>query len=543
MPSVGDALFLGAFFLALRLRNGLLENDFTARHVLTGRFILSSHSIPHFDPFSYPVGASWTPHTWLLDVIFASVYRVAGFSGLLVISAACIALTLLLMFRFALHRGAHPLVVLGMVCLAAWVINSSAGAGPAIFALPFVLGFLVILDAFQRRANNHLRLLPAMMLIWVNLASGFIAGFALLAMYLAGALVVAAGSRDSARRQVNISKARTLAIVFAITVLASFINPSGPKILFSSARIAVNSGLTDHVLEWFSPDFHRNFLAEILLLAIIGVFITSRKRPDLFEAGLLLGTAATGLYASRFFLIFVVLVTPIAACLISTGSKALPARWPDVAVRFKGHLAKLSKRAVELEAHRNSHLFVWAILIIWGFMAVYANKTGQVHFTDRERERLTFPVDALQFAVANDLSGNMFNEEAWGGYIALKLFPAHKVFIDDRLDLSGGDRAKQYLKVTNVEVGYDRVLESNDVNWVLLKANRPLCRVLFLSGKWKLVFADGIADILVRNVPENESLIRKYFNVYFVPDGFLRVNEYYEDPAGTGLNVVPGPER
>jgi hypothetical protein len=371
------------------------------------------------------------------------------------------------------------------------------------------------------------------MVFWVNMAGGFVIGLALILFYLACNIAIGLATRHKARQEAHGARSKTLAAFLVVCTLAAFLNPSGPAILWFPFRLAGNSFLIDNLGQWLSPNFHGYPQAEILLLIFIAAFGLSRRRANVIGVGLLVGTLFFGLYSTAFFPLVAVIVTPIAAIMISDSLGLPELDLPGWALRMGGHLGALSQRTLALERGRRAHLLVYSIIIIWSVLVVYGVRTNRVHFTDRDRERQIFPVDALQFAVANGITGNMFNDQYWSGYILLNTYPRYKVFIDDRSEMYRGDTIRQYLKVSNVELGFDKVLDTYGVTWVLLKANSPLCRVLFLTPKWKLVYADGVADILVKDLPENEALIRQYFNVYFVPNGYLRLNEYDDDPTGT----------
>lgn len=533
MPSPGDVVFLWGLLIALRLRSGLLENGSIARHVITGKLILTSFRIPHSDPFSYTgAGASWSPSTWLSDVIFAALYSLMGASGLLLVTAVCFAVTLFLIFRFTVHRGANAIVALTFLILIAWALDVYLGAGSEAFSFPLGIACLTILDGFQQQSNDRLKLLPPLMLLWANLAVGLIAGLVMIALYLVGNLVQVALATDEGPRANYRERARKLSAILAISVVAAVLNPSGPKIFLYEVGLAGNNLWTNSVNGVLSPDFHKHFGIVIFFVVSIAAFALSRKRPSFFEMALLLTATGVGLYSVRWLPLAVILLTPSTIILLSSGIGPRELGWPDWVDRLRRGLAKLSENALGLERIRNTHVVACIVLVGWGALASYSARTGRLHFSDRERERQAFPVDALEFAVANDITGNVFNEDLWGGYILLNSYPRYKVFTDDRWSMYGNDILQQYNTVSGVKLGFERVLDANQVDWVLFKANAPLCRVLFSTGKWKLVYADGIADILVRNTPENQALTKKYFNVNFVPDGFLRIDEYKDDPSG-----------
>ena len=63
-------------------------------HIATGQWILDHRAIPHTDPFSFTwAGKPWVPIEWLAEVLYASAYRLAGYSGVAaLVTAALIAL-------------------------------------------------------------------------------------------------------------------------------------------------------------------------------------------------------------------------------------------------------------------------------------------------------------------------------------------------------------------------------------------------------------------------------------------------------------------
>ncbi|HEY6329767.1 MAG TPA: hypothetical protein VI756_10550 [Blastocatellia bacterium] len=536
MPSPGDVVFLWGLLIVLRLRSGLLANGSIARHVMTGKLILSSLRIPHGDPFSYTgAGASWAPTTWLSDVIFASAYRLIGGSGLLLVTGVCFAVTLFLIFRFAVHRGANAVVALTFLILIAWVLDVYILAGPEVFSFPLGIGYLTILDGFQRHDNNRLKFLPVLMLIWANLAVGPIAGIVMIAVYLGGNLVQGALAKDQGSRSGFCDRARKLSTILPITLVAAALNPTGPKIFLSEVGLAGDNSWTNQFAGLLSPSFHDHFGIVVFFAVAIAAFALSRRRPGFFDVALLLAAIGLGLYSVRWLPLLVLLLTPTTIILLSNEIGPRGLRWPGWAHRFRHELAKLSENALGLERIRNTHMVACAVLVAWGAMAGYSARTGRLNFTDRDHERGSFPVDALEFALANSISGNVFNEDLWGGYILLNSYPRYKVFTDDRWSMYGDEIQEEYAKVAGAKLGFEGVLDANQVNWVLFKANTSLCRVLFLTGKWKLVYADGIADILVRDTPENQGLITQYYNVNFVPDGYMRVDEYKDDPTGMAI--------
>src|SRR5215467_2472915 len=88
MPSIGDAIFLGLFLKLLSMGRSLLSDGDTGWHIITGRNIIKTLSIPRTDPYSHTMnGAPWVAHEWLADVILAFFHGAMGLSGPVLLSA------------------------------------------------------------------------------------------------------------------------------------------------------------------------------------------------------------------------------------------------------------------------------------------------------------------------------------------------------------------------------------------------------------------------------------------------------------------------
>jgi hypothetical protein len=73
------AIFL--FALAAFSPKVLGDGD-TWSHLATGEWILAHGAAPRADPFSHSMpGAPWTAHEWLAEILMTLAFRLAGWSG------------------------------------------------------------------------------------------------------------------------------------------------------------------------------------------------------------------------------------------------------------------------------------------------------------------------------------------------------------------------------------------------------------------------------------------------------------------------------
>jgi hypothetical protein len=110
----------------------------------------------------------------------------------------------------------------------------------------------------------------------------------------------------------------------------------------------------------------------------------------------------------------------------------------------------------------------------------------------------THPVHAVAFLQANPLPGNMFNKYSWGGYLIFALDPPQKVFIDGRADMYGEEIFGDYQKIVGIKKEVDELLEKYAVNFVLFDTDAPLVRYLTATKRWREIYRDEEASILLR---------------------------------------------
>lgn len=127
------------------------------------------------------------------------------------------------------------------------------------------------------------------------------------------------------------------------------------------------------------------------------------------------------------------------------------------------------------------------------------------------------PVAAVEFMKREQIPGNMFNNDEFGDYIIYAAWPQYRVFIDGRLDMYGTERIKQYYKVKNFDTDWELVMGKYDMNWIIFDADSQFSRYLRDRSDWRLIYADKVANIFVRNIVLYQPLIRKYPTVKPVP--------------------------
>src|SRR5688572_14197312 len=93
-------LWLGIGVYALLLIGGraLLNDSDTYWQIAVGQWILDHHAMPRVDIYAFTkAGEPWTSSSWLSQVLYATSYNLAGWTGPVVLAASCIAATFALL--------------------------------------------------------------------------------------------------------------------------------------------------------------------------------------------------------------------------------------------------------------------------------------------------------------------------------------------------------------------------------------------------------------------------------------------------------------
>jgi hypothetical protein len=77
----------------------------------------------------------------------------------------------------------------------------------------------------------------------------------------------------------------------------------------------------------------------------------------------------------------------------------------------------------------------------------------------------------------------------------------------------GTDILKEYFKVRHFKHGWEKIIEKYDITWIIYNANSVFSRFLLQNDDWKLIYADKVANIFLKDIHENQSLIEKYSKV------------------------------
>ena len=505
IPSIADIIFL-SLFLLLSFSKGqeLLNDGDTGYHIRAGEYIIDTLSIPKHDIFSFLTPPlPWTAHEWLSEIIMAMVHRAFGLTGVVIFFSFIISLVYYLLFKIIRTNNGNIIITVFIVLLVLAVSQLHWLARPHIFSLLLIVIWYYLLDSYYYNHKNYLYLLPPIMLLWVNLHGGFLAGFILFGIYLFGSMVKFITSQGT-ERDIYKKKTKLLGLTTFACLFVSLINPYTYHILLFPFNLVSNKFIMDHVSEFLSPNFHEPYAKffEFLLLFVLTILGISKMRLNIIELVLMLLFIHMSLYSARYIPLFSIIMAPILMRKTEYLLKSTDGKITDF----------LKKRSSSISAtDASARGYMWPIAGI--ILIVVLAMSGKI---DYKFDETKMPVAAVEFIKKENLQGNMFDNDEFGDYIIYAAWPRYKVFLDGRSDMYGVGILKEYLKVIGIKQGWDEVFDKYKINWVIYNANSALSLFLMERDDWKLIYADKVANIFVRDIPENQHLIKKYPDVKLV---------------------------
>ncbi|MBI3298086.1 MAG: hypothetical protein HYZ75_07980 [Elusimicrobia bacterium] len=480
-------------------------------HLNAARRILEEGRLPRYDSWSFTrLGAPWVDFEWAFQLSAYAVHESAGWGGLWALKALlwtlCAALVELL---GRLSGGAAR----GRLLLVFWAAMSLGRAElkPELFSAVFFLAGLWRLEAGRRglletpRPARAALAAAATFALWANLHPGFAGGLGLLAVYAA----LSSGPQR-----------RALAAAAAAGAAATLLNPYGWGVWAVLADHARHAGLLSrHILEWraLSAAHPMHWPA----LAVLGAAAAASAADRALSRGsaasgsvgaadraLSRGSAASGSVGAA-------VLAPRRARFSALEASAWV--WGLAALRqarhmtYAGPLAGLalleSSTALAdrmgLSPARRRVVAACAALAAAGFLA---QKAAVLCLPLRAVELGLFPVRAAEFVAADGefRRRRLFNEWGWGGYLAWRLGPDTRVFMDGRYLFHG--LLGTVFDAARSPATWRDLLDGWGIEWAMVTDES---RGGFEPFEWALVYRDPAARVYVRRGAFSNAWIRE----------------------------------
>lgn len=455
---------------------GLADGD-TYLHIAAGRWMLAHGTVLTHDPFSFTrLGAPSTAQEWGSDLLIATIFRVAGWSGLVFVAAACFGATIAYLMRHLLVRM-EPLHALVLTLFAAKMMVPSLLARPHELVWPLTalwVGTLV-------RASEEDRAPPwwllAVMLLWINMHGSFILGPCLAAALGLDAAVSAGEQRW------------TVAKRWAPFVLGAFactlVNPQGYRLVLFPFQLVGQKAALAMIAEWLPPNFQHPEILGVWLVAIVTLAFVGRIRLSPVRSVLLVGLLYMALQHGR----NVALLGLISPFLLAQPIATLWRRAP-LAGRDAGAVDRFF-HALALPARR---LATCALVLLAGLAAIIALNVRVPMPPASAR-----PGAALDAVLARVPHGRILNDPGFGDYMMFRGVPD---FVDDRVDVYGDAFLTRTVGALSLwpDSDLEALLREHRIDAILLGNGWPAVRLLDRLPGWERVYSDKLTAGYVRRV-------------------------------------------
>lgn len=437
-----------------------------AYHLRAGAGILDGGGIPTVDTWTFTLaGTPWTDQQWGAQVILAAVYRLGGWTGLLVLRAVLVAVMFGCLFEIGRQRGLG-LRSAALLTVAAFLVSAVALAlrpqliGMALFAI------VLLLVADRRARPRWLWAVPLITLFWANIHGSFFLGPLVVGL----AWVEDLHDGEPAAR-------RTILVALASGV-AACVTPFGPAVWGYAAGLTTNSSVTSLITEW-QPTSLRD-VAGLLFFgsaAAVAVLIARRGRvvpwPTIAWLGVFL---FIGAYAVRGVAWWSLAVVPVVAALLPAGQRT-------------------ASEARTTPLLRRLNVVVAGAIVVVGIAFVPAWRP-----TD---PALNAPAGLVADAppgvtgALRELAGpddRLFNPQAWGSWFEFAV-PGLPVAIDSRIELFPAQVWDDYARVLGGTDGWEAVLDRWGVTLVAVGPADSAAEDRLASAGWNRVFGDASGSL------------------------------------------------
>lgn len=463
-------LVLGTVVLALRR----LDDWDLPWNLATGRIIVQTKSIPRVDDLAFTHGV--VKYTEVIaDVVLYGVMRALGPLGLQAFGGLVAGATAWLLHRQVRRFGPLSFVVVAIAMVA---------AHPWLYVRPQTISFLLlaavmlVIELHREDPERHRRALWAIVplqLVWAN-----VHGYAPLGVLL---LLVYGGERALRERRAGLPL-----LVAAAAAVATSISTAGPRLLVMTQRFDEDlAGISEWVaptpsIVWQTSPAFFLVLAAVAVALLFGREPDGRRAPPVYDAFILVLSAAMLARAIRFVPVVALLTVPLVTRRLAPFVR--PTRVMQLACGFSAILPAL------------------VLLVALEDLLGVGWQPGW------------FPENATRWIEEKRPSGRMWNFMPFGGYLAWRLHPQHRVFNDGRNALVR-DRSivtRGRLSMSDAAV-FQELVRDFDMQWAVTCTIGSFCppssqmsAPLTTLRDWRMVYLDEVAAIYVRDQGPNRAL-------------------------------------
>jgi hypothetical protein len=506
---------------ALPLSLNLVDPDLWG-HVLYAQEWQAAGELPRTATHTYTAeGYPWINHELAAEWLMAWGVQHLGIHLMLVVKCLWGLAILATMAWVARRHGVPALSVWALLVLVSANLQAFFPMRPQLLSFALCTIALVCLDrafaAWEDTRRVHfawLTPLPAVFAAWVNSHGGFVAGLAIVGVYLLGRMVEL-GARSEERGVTGFWRTQVgLAVVGLACVAATLVNPYGWGMhlwLWNSW-----AGAPPEITEWAAPLPGKPVFWPLVTLAVVTVacLAGTRRRRDWTQITILALVAWQASQHLRHIAFFALLV-----------GFWLPMHWHSALLRLRPDTQR--RLPVMLLSRRMAAGFAVVIAVVIGLQS-YAVSLRLSNFPVL---RSQYPVDALQYMVDHRLGGKTVVAFNWAQYAMAAMGDDIQVQFDGRFDTCYpqdvidmhfdwllGDTGPRERSAASGPIDGARVLKHLEPDLVLLERRYKTTHKIMQAEaarenpEWTLLYSDSVAQLWGRRSRYDDPASPHYFS-------------------------------
>lgn len=457
------------------------------RHLLMGKIILQTHTVPQINllSYTYPNFPFINTH-WLSEVIFYIVQNLFGFNGLLIVMTVFVLFAFGLVFFTAIKKGS--IIAASVVSiLYLRVLFERTDIRPEIFSFLFLSIFIIILYQYRERYTRWIFLLPFLELLWVNTHIYFPIGIGVTGLFLIDRII-------THRKNIYSKYIGIFIAILCLSTLVILLNPNGIDGAFYPLNVFQNYGY--QIEENQTVFFLWNYFGG--KTTILYFFISA----TLLFLTLLLTIKKSRLIDWLLALFF--------TALAANAERNMPLFVFGTFIPFVRSLS-----FVKVRPSQRTHLlqgtivFILIAIIVWNINDVIKLK-GFGFGMAKGAEK------GADFFIKNNLKGPIFNNFDIGSYLDYRMYPKEKVFIDGRPEAYPAAFIQNvYIPMQTDQKVFAQQDEKYKFNAIFFSHTdmtpwaQTFLKQIVENKQWKLVYLDDYVIILIKNIGTNKLLKQK----------------------------------
>lgn len=434
-------------------------------HIATGRYIMTTHSIPYKDIFSWygiQMHFKWINHEWLYDTIIYNVYSISGLKGTIVFTGIIFILLLNLIYIYTKKRSNSRIIAIIATIIATIGLNSYMVPRPQTISYLLLMLILIFLE------NEKWWYTIPIVIIGVNMHGGFSPMYILMIIFYAW---------------------RKKPLLIPIAIASMSINAYGLKMYTYPILMEKCTEFYKYISEWVRTPLYDYKFALGLYIVVIITLINNRRKWKIEDIVLSLLITVLTLTAIRQLVFLYFFIFPFLSPYIMDGSL----RIYSISKKFIMDKIKYFKT---INLNNNIIKEILLVVVLLGFITSFYMAIKRTYELKQVVPANLYPTKAVKYMKEHHIT-HYFNEYNIGGYL---IFEGMHPLVDGRTDIfvhmyNDTNIFEEMVKVERRESDYQSFIRQYNIRYIVIDKDFYLNIFLLKDPEMVLIYHDDNFNI------------------------------------------------